>query len=84
MIYFSDINTGEFAAMGYQHVVDTRAPRREAVNVAKAAVHAYARDPTKANAIAVDVAWRRVRALDSVMSWRTAPRDSKAGQSAQA
>jgi hypothetical protein len=45
------------------------------MNAAKAAVHAYARDPSKANAIAVDVAWRRVRALDSVMSWRMAASD---------
>lgn len=57
--------------MGHQCSVDMRGPRREAVNAAKAAVHAYARDPSKANAIAVDVAWRRVRALDSVASWRT-------------
>jgi hypothetical protein len=56
--------------MQHQHAVDMNAPRREAVNAAKAAVHAYARDPSKANAIAVDVAWRRVRALDSVMPWR--------------
>ena len=59
--------------MGYQRKVDMKAPRREAVKAAKAAVHAYARDPSKANAIAVDVAWRRVRALDSVMPWRNAP-----------
>ncbi len=60
--------------MGYQHMVDMRAPRREAVNAAKAAVHDYARDPSKANAIAVDVAWRRVRALDSVRPGATCPR----------
>jgi hypothetical protein len=56
--------------MGYQRIVDMRAPRREALNAAKAAVHAYARDPSQANAIAVDVAWRRVRALVSVTPWR--------------
>jgi hypothetical protein len=64
--------------MQHQHAVDMNAPRREAVNAAKAAVHAYARDPSKANAIAVDVAWRRVRALDSVASWRAL--DSEIGQ----
>ncbi|MEM7025022.1 MAG: hypothetical protein AAF637_20930 [Pseudomonadota bacterium] len=45
--------------------------RREALNVAKAAVRAYARDPSAANAIEVDVAWRRVRALDDVEPWRS-------------
>jgi len=65
--------------MGYQHLVDMRAPRREAVNAAKAAVHDYARDPSKANAIAVDVAWRRVRALDSVASWRNVSDDPESG-----
>jgi hypothetical protein len=44
--------------------------RREVLNAAKAAVRAYARDPSKANAIEVDVAWRRVRALDGVAAWR--------------
>jgi hypothetical protein len=44
--------------------------RREVLNAAKAAVRAYARDPSKANAIEVDVAWRRVRALDGVAGWR--------------
>lgn len=46
--------------------------RREVLNAAKAAVRAYARDPSKANAIEVDVAWRRVRALDGVAAWRKA------------
>ena len=44
--------------------------RRDVLNAAKAAVRAYARDPSKANAIEVDVAWRRVRALDGVADWR--------------
>jgi hypothetical protein len=44
--------------------------RRDVLNAAKAAVRAYARDPSKANAIEVDVAWRRVRALDDVAAWR--------------
>ena len=46
--------------------------RRDVLNAAKAAVRAYARDPSKANAIDVDVAWRRVRALDGVAAWRKA------------
>ncbi len=44
--------------------------RRDVLNAAKAAVRAYARDPSKANAIDVDAAWRRVRALDGVADWR--------------
>jgi hypothetical protein len=44
--------------------------RRDVLNAAKAAVRAYARDPSKANAIEVDVAWRRVRALHGVAAWR--------------
>ena len=46
--------------------------RRDVLNAAKSAVRAYARDPSKANAIEVDVAWRRVRALDGVATWRKA------------
>jgi hypothetical protein len=46
--------------------------RRDVLNAAKAAVRAYARDPSKANAIEVDVAWRRVRALAGVAAWRKA------------
>lgn len=71
--------------MGHQRMVDMGAPRREALNTAKAAVHDYARDPSKANAIAVDVAWRRLRALDKVASWRNEPAaDRKLGHPAQA
>ena len=50
--------------------------RREVLNAAKAAVRAYARDPSKANAIEVDVAWRRVRALDGVEAWRRVTKPS--------
>jgi hypothetical protein len=50
--------------------------RRDVLNAAKAAVRAYARDPSKANAIDVDVAWRRVRALDGVAAWRTGAKPS--------
>jgi hypothetical protein len=48
-----------------------QAQRRDALQAAKAAVRAYARDPSNAHAIEVDVAWRRVRALDRVTPWRT-------------
>jgi hypothetical protein len=54
--------------------------RRDVLNAAKAAVRAYARDPSKANAIEVNVAWRRVRDLDGVAAWRKADkpvRDTK-------
>jgi hypothetical protein len=46
--------------------------RRELLNAAKAAVRAYARDPSQSNAIEVDVAFRRVRALADVSAWRKA------------
>ena len=52
--------------------------RREVLNAAKAAVRAYARDPSKANAIEVDVAWRRVRAVDGVAAWRKADQPERA------
>jgi hypothetical protein len=51
--------------------------RRDVLNAAKAAVRAYARDPSKANAIEVDVAWRRVRALDGVAAWRRTDRPDR-------
>lgn len=52
--------------------------RRDLLNAAKAAVRAYARDPSQANAIEVDVAFRRVRALADVTAWRKA--DQRPGQ----
>jgi hypothetical protein len=51
--------------------------RREVLNAAKAAVRAYARDPSKANAIDVDVAWRRVRAVDGMAAWRKADQEGR-------
>jgi hypothetical protein len=54
--------------------------RRDVLNAAKAAVRAYARDPSKANAIEVDVAWRRVRALDGVAAWRKAEKPVRAAK----
>jgi hypothetical protein len=37
---------------------------------AKLAVRAYARDPSSSNAAEVEVAWERVRRLQSVADWR--------------
>jgi hypothetical protein len=54
--------------------------RRDVLNAAKAAVRAYARDPSKANAIEVDVAWRRVRALDGVAAWRRPDQPDREGK----
>ena len=51
--------------------------RRDVLNAAKSAVRAYARDPSKANAIEVDVAWRRVRALEGVAAWRKVDQPSR-------
>jgi hypothetical protein len=46
--------------------------RRRALEEAKQAVRAYAREPSRANADAVEIAWRRVRQLDSLAQWRQA------------
>jgi hypothetical protein len=46
--------------------------RRQALQEAKQAVRAYAREPSGANADAVEMAWRKVRQLDSVAKWRRA------------
>jgi hypothetical protein len=43
---------------------------REAMAAAKLAVRAYARDPSSRNAAEVEVAWQRVRRLQSVADWR--------------
>jgi hypothetical protein len=42
-----------------------RAERRQALEDAKRVVRAYAREPSQANADAVEIAWRKVRQLDS-------------------
>ena len=47
-----------------------RPERRQAVQEAKQAVRAYAREPSRANADAVELAWRKVRQLDSLAEWR--------------
>ena len=44
--------------------------RREALTVAKAAVRAYSRNPSEANAAQVEEAWRAVRTIDAVAAWR--------------
>jgi hypothetical protein len=54
--------------------------RRDLLSAAKAAVRAYARDPCQANAIEVDVAFRRVRALAGVTAWRKTGKRFAAGQ----
>lgn len=43
---------------------------REAMAAAKVAVRAYARDASSSNAAEVELAWHRVRRLDSVARWR--------------
>jgi hypothetical protein len=48
------------------------AERRQALQEAKQAVRAYARKPSQANADAVEMAWRKVRQLDSLAQWREA------------
>ena len=44
--------------------------RAEALQAAKLAVRAYARDPSSKNGADVEEALRRVRRLDSVARWR--------------
>jgi hypothetical protein len=43
---------------------------REAMAAAKLAVRDYARDPSSGNAAEVELAWQRVRRLQSVANWR--------------
>lgn len=48
-----------------------RSPQcRRAIEEAKLAVRAYARDPSATNAAAVELAWHRVRRLKAVAEWR--------------
>jgi len=47
-----------------------RPERQQAVQEAKQAVRAYAREPSRANADAVELAWRKVRQFDSLAEWR--------------
>jgi cell fate (sporulation/competence/biofilm development) regulator YlbF (YheA/YmcA/DUF963 family) len=56
-----------------QNVEARRKPeRRQALQEAKQAVRTYAREPSRANADAVEMAWRKVRQHDSVTQWREA------------
>ena len=47
-----------------------RPERRQAVQEAKQAMRAYAREPSRANADAVEFAWRKVRQCDTLVEWR--------------
>jgi hypothetical protein len=47
--------------------------RKEAVQDAKLAVRAYARDPSPENEAGVEAAFGRVRRLNGVARWRRAP-----------
>jgi hypothetical protein len=60
--------------------VRKRPERRQAVQEAKRAVRTYAREPSQANADAVEIAWRRVRQLDSLAQWRQAGAHSPMSQ----
>ena len=44
--------------------------RRQAVQEAKQAVRAYVREPSRPNADAVELAWRKVRQCDTLAEWR--------------
>ncbi len=50
--------------------MDRSRQRRRAIEAAKLAVRAYARDPSAAKAAAVELAWQRARQLDSLARWR--------------
>jgi hypothetical protein len=50
-----------------------RAFRREAMEGAKLAVRAYARDPSAEHAREVAEAWRQVRRMEALAGWRRAP-----------
>jgi hypothetical protein len=47
--------------------------RREALSAVKQAVRVYVRDPSPAHARQVEIAWRRIRQVDSVARWRHGP-----------
>jgi hypothetical protein len=53
--------------------------RAEALQAAKLAVRAYARDPSSKNEAGVEEALRRVRRLDSVARWRESKTVLQAG-----
>lgn len=47
-----------------------RNPQHDALEAAKLAVRAYAREPSEANASQVEIALRQVRRLQSINRWR--------------
>jgi hypothetical protein len=49
-----------------------RPKRLQAFLEAKQAVRAYAREPSRTKADAVELAWRKVRQLDCLAQWRHA------------
>ena len=51
---------------------DMSSDRSEALQAAKLAVRAYARDPSPEREAAVEEAFRRVRRVDGVTRWRRA------------
>jgi len=59
-----------YVARNYNMDVRKRPERRQAVQEAKQAVRAYAREPSRANADAVELAWRKVRQCDTLAEWR--------------
>ena len=44
--------------------------RKRACNAAKAALEAYANDPSQANAAGIEVAWQAVRKFDAKSIWQ--------------
>ena len=54
--------------------------RQEALEGAKLAVRAYAREPSETHAREVDEAWRRVRWIDALVRWREPDRQVPADQ----
>ena len=57
--------------------------RQEALTAAKAAVRAYARDPSDGNASNVEAAWTVLRRLDAVSVWRRQERPMTKGRQSQ-
>jgi ribosomal protein L32E len=52
--------------------------RHDAMERAKLAVRAYAREPSEKHAREVEEAWRRIRRFDAVVRWRAAGRGTAA------
>jgi hypothetical protein len=57
--------------------------RREALRAVQQAVRVYVRDPSPAHARQVEVAWRRIRQVDSVARWRHASERAAARETAR-